>query len=146
MISWSPDPCPQLRHLSVGLPRFRGFQLRNNPDYPATAAWFAAISSRPAYQRVCSDDQTLQLLFQRMMGLSPAASTAATAASGASAADAAAAAAAAFASQDSDDDASSSSSAAADAAACTEAYDPVPYTPLTLPTNSEVCTTEGDGA
>lgn len=47
-----------------GLPKFRGFELRNNPKYPHTAAWYAAINSRPAYQKVCSDDQTLQLLFQ----------------------------------------------------------------------------------
>lgn len=59
---------PQLTTMSIvafaGLPKFRGFELRNNPKYPNTAAWFAAIAARPAYQKVCSDDQTLQLLFQ----------------------------------------------------------------------------------
>jgi hypothetical protein len=79
---------------AVGLPKFRGFDLRHNPAFPNTAAWFAAISARPAYQKVCSDDQTLQLLFQRMMGLTAGA---AAAASTSSAAAAAAAAIAAFA-------------------------------------------------
>lgn len=82
---------------AAGLPKFRSFDLRNNPAYPNTAAWFAAISSRPAYQKVCSDDQTLQLLFQRMMGMSAGAAAAAGAASANSAAAAAAAAIAAFA-------------------------------------------------
>lgn len=74
---------------AAGLPKFRGFDLRNNPDYPNTAAWFAAISARPAYQKVCSDDQTLQLLFQRMMGLSAGAAAAASAKTAAAAAAAA---------------------------------------------------------
>lgn len=80
--------------LHSGLPKFRSFNVRSSPSYPNTAAWFEAIASRPAYQKVCSDDQTLQLLFQRMMGLTPGA---AAAAGGTSAAAAAAAATAAFA-------------------------------------------------
>eukprot|EP00879_Flechtneria_rotunda_P015402 GHRR01016103.1.p2 GENE.GHRR01016103.1~~GHRR01016103.1.p2 ORF type:complete len:277 (+),score=87.48 GHRR01016103.1:1578-2408(+) len=91
------NDCPLSPALLVvllsGLPKFRGFDVRNNPKYPNSAAWFAAIASRPAYQKVCSDDQTLQLLFQRMMGLSASAA----AASRSSAASAAAAATAAFA-------------------------------------------------
>jgi hypothetical protein len=79
--------------MCAGLPKFRGFDLRNNPDFPNTAAWFAAISARPAYQKVCSDDQTLQLLFQRMMGMTAGAAAASTK----TAAAAAAAAIAAFA-------------------------------------------------
>eukprot|EP00879_Flechtneria_rotunda_P017240 GHRR01018061.1.p1 GENE.GHRR01018061.1~~GHRR01018061.1.p1 ORF type:complete len:536 (+),score=226.49 GHRR01018061.1:832-2439(+) len=82
-----------MERIGAGLPKFRGFDVRNNPKYPNSAAWFAAIASRPAYQKVCSDDQTLQLLFQRMMGLSASAA----AASRSSAASAAAAATAAFA-------------------------------------------------
>lgn len=89
--------CPPASTPPPGLPKFRGFDLRNNPSYPHTAAWFAAISARPAYQRVCSDDQTLQLLFQRMMGMSAGAAAAAGAASNKTAAAAAAAALAAFA-------------------------------------------------
>jgi uncharacterized membrane protein YphA (DoxX/SURF4 family) len=87
--------------LAAGLPKFRGFDLRSNPAYPNTAAWFAAISARPAYQKVCSDDQTLQLLFQRMMGLTAGAAAAAGSASASSAAAAAAAAMAAFSKADS---------------------------------------------
>ncbi len=41
----------------------RGVDIRAHPSFPATAAWFAAIASRPAYQKVRSDDHTLQLLF-----------------------------------------------------------------------------------
>jgi hypothetical protein len=58
------------------------------------------MAARPAYQKVCSDDQTLQLLFQRMMGLTASgagARSGAGAAANTSAAAAAAAAMAAFA-------------------------------------------------
>jgi primase-polymerase (primpol)-like protein len=103
---------------AAGLPKFRGFNVRGNPDYPNTAAWFDAIAARPSYQRVCSDDQTLQLLFQRMMGLSP---SAAAAASSSSAAAAAAAAMAAFAASPADDTAAAGSNA--DKAATQEAAD-----------------------
>jgi hypothetical protein len=77
---------------AAGLPKFRNFNIRSNPSYPNTAAWFAALAARPAYQKVSSDDQTLQLLFQRMMGLTPGAAAAATRTSAAAAAAAAAAA------------------------------------------------------
>eukprot|EP00878_Enallax_costatus_P024363 GHUV01025997.1.p1 GENE.GHUV01025997.1~~GHUV01025997.1.p1 ORF type:complete len:308 (+),score=98.65 GHUV01025997.1:768-1691(+) len=75
-----------MERLAAGLPKFRGFELRSNPKYPNTAAWFEAISARPAYQKVCSDDQTLQLLFQRMMGLSSGAAAAVSSSSAAAAA------------------------------------------------------------
>uniref|UniRef100_A0A383VDH2 GST N-terminal domain-containing protein n=1 Tax=Tetradesmus obliquus TaxID=3088 RepID=A0A383VDH2_TETOB len=81
-----------LERIGAGLPKFRNFNIRSNPAYPNTAAWFAALAERPAYQKVSSDDQTLQLLFQRMMGLTPGAAAAATRTSAAAAAAAAAAA------------------------------------------------------
>lgn len=43
---------PAMERLAANLPVMRGFELRANPDYPATAAWFAALDARPAYQRV----------------------------------------------------------------------------------------------
>lgn len=84
--------CPTAAAAAAGLPKFRNFNIRSNPAYPNTAAWFAALAERPAYQKVSSDDQTLQLLFQRMMGLTPGAAAAATRTSAAAAAAAAAAA------------------------------------------------------
>ncbi|KIZ07611.1 glutathione S-transferase [Monoraphidium neglectum] len=62
-----------MERLAAGLPKFRGLQLRNHPDFPAVAQWLAAMEARPTYQRVRSDDQTLQLLFARMMRGSTAA-------------------------------------------------------------------------
>jgi hypothetical protein len=44
-----------------GLPKFRGLNLRSHPDFPAVGKWLAAMEARPAYQRVRSDDQTLQV-------------------------------------------------------------------------------------
>ncbi|GBG00177.1 glutathione S-transferase [Raphidocelis subcapitata] len=66
-----------MERLAAGLPKFRGLQLRGNPDFPAVSAWLAAMEARPTYQRVRSDDQTLQLLFARMMRGSTAAADAA---------------------------------------------------------------------
>jgi hypothetical protein len=57
------------RSYSTGLPKFRNFNLRDNPDYPRTSAWYAAMGARPAYKKVQSDDQTLQLLFGRLIGV-----------------------------------------------------------------------------
>ena len=35
--------------------------LRGSPEFPAVSRWLAAMEARPAYQRVRSDDQTLQV-------------------------------------------------------------------------------------
>ena len=53
------DPTNTLPH--PGLPKFRGVALRDNPDFPAVSRWLAAMEARPAYQRVRSDDQTVQV-------------------------------------------------------------------------------------
>ena len=69
-----------------GLPKFRNFNLRENSEYPRTAAWYAAMASRPAYNRVRSDDQTLQLLFGRLIGVTDDRPAAAAAGDGGAAA------------------------------------------------------------
>jgi hypothetical protein len=112
-------PTPAAAAAAAGLPKFRNFNIRSNPSYPNTAAWFAALAARPAYQKVSSDDQTLQLLFQRMMGLSSGAAAAATRTSAAAAA---AAAAAAFAKTQAEVAASAASEKELQAAK-NEAYD-----------------------
>lgn len=55
---------PALERLAANLPVMRGFKLRDNADYPKTAAWFEALDARPAYQRVKSDDTTHNLVFR----------------------------------------------------------------------------------
>ncbi len=45
-------------------------QVTNNPAYPNVASWFRAMLSRPAYQKVRSDEHTLRLLFTKT-GLKP---------------------------------------------------------------------------
>src|SRR5579875_1209741 len=55
---------PGMERLAANLPVMRGFNLRNNPDYPETGAWFGALDARPAYQRVKSDDTTHNLVFR----------------------------------------------------------------------------------
>jgi hypothetical protein len=56
-----PAAAARRRPPKPGLPKFRGLQLRGNPGFPAVSAWLAAVEARPAYQRVRSDDQTLQV-------------------------------------------------------------------------------------
>jgi len=50
---------PSLERQAAGLPAFRSFQLRGSKDFPAVAAWLAAMDSRPAVRTVASDDGTL---------------------------------------------------------------------------------------
>jgi hypothetical protein len=43
---------PLHTHTHPGLPKFRGLDIRTNPAYPNTAAWYAAMATRLAYQKV----------------------------------------------------------------------------------------------
>lgn len=53
-----------MERLGANLPVMRGFDLRQHPGYPHTAAWFGALDRRPAFQRVKSDDTTHNLVFR----------------------------------------------------------------------------------
>ena len=61
---------PSLERQAAGLPAFRSFDLRGSTEFPAVAAWLAAMDSRPAVRVVASDDGTLVRLFSRVFGMS----------------------------------------------------------------------------
>lgn len=63
---------PSLERQAAGLPAFRSLHLRGSHEFPAVAAWLAAMDSRPAVGRVASDDGTLVRLFSRVFGMSGA--------------------------------------------------------------------------
>ena len=60
---------PSLERQAAGLPAFRSFDIRGSDEFPAVAAWLAAMGSRPAVRRVASDDGTLVRLFSRVFGM-----------------------------------------------------------------------------
>ena len=60
---------PALERFAANMPLGRGFNLRNNPNFPNLAAWYAAMDSRPAYQKIKSDDITHNLVFRSAAGL-----------------------------------------------------------------------------
>lgn len=60
---------PSLERLGANLPLFRDFSLRDHPQLPHLAAWYAAMNTRASYQKVKSDDATLNLVFKRIFGL-----------------------------------------------------------------------------
>ncbi|KAK9829557.1 hypothetical protein WJX72_006479 [[Myrmecia] bisecta] len=64
---------PALERFAANMPAVRGFHMRDNPDYANLAAWYKAMDLRPAYQKVKSDDTTLNLVVRKYFGLSMAA-------------------------------------------------------------------------
>ena len=46
------------------MPVVAGVELRGNPRYPKISRWYSAMDSRPAYQKVKSDDTTLNLVIR----------------------------------------------------------------------------------
>lgn len=62
---------PHLDRLAANLPVYRNYHLKGNPRFPRINAWFEAISQRSAYQRVCSDATTNNLLLRRRWGVEP---------------------------------------------------------------------------
>ena len=60
---------PLLERQAAGLPAFRGYDLRGNPEFPAITAWLKAMAARPAVARASSDDGTLVRLFSKVFGM-----------------------------------------------------------------------------
>uniref|UniRef100_A0A7S3VL85 GST N-terminal domain-containing protein n=1 Tax=Dunaliella tertiolecta TaxID=3047 RepID=A0A7S3VL85_DUNTE len=60
-----------MERLVAGLPFFRGYSLKDNPDFPRISEWVRAMNQRDAYRRVKTDDYTYKLLFSRMGSMQP---------------------------------------------------------------------------
>ncbi|KAF5833374.1 glutathione S-transferase [Dunaliella salina] len=60
-----------MERLVAGLPFFRGYSLKDNPEFPRIAEWVRAMNQRDAYRRVKTDDYTYKLLFSRMGSMQP---------------------------------------------------------------------------
>ena len=53
-----------MERFAANMPFVAGLQLRDHPRYPNITRWYSALDSRPAYQRVKSDDTTLNLVIR----------------------------------------------------------------------------------
>lgn len=53
-----------LERLAAHLPYAKGIDLRQNSQYPGIQKWFSALLELPCYQKVRSDDRSIQLLFR----------------------------------------------------------------------------------
>ena len=55
---------PSLERFAAHMPLARGLDMRNDSRYPGLSNWYKAMDSLPSYQKVKSDDQTLQMLLK----------------------------------------------------------------------------------
>jgi hypothetical protein len=53
-----------MERFAANMPVVAGLELRGNPRYPKISRWYSAMDSRPAYQKVKSDDMTLNLVIR----------------------------------------------------------------------------------
>ncbi len=53
-----------MERFAANMPVVAGVELRGNPRYPKISRWYSAMDSRPAYQKVKSDDTTLNLVIR----------------------------------------------------------------------------------
>ena len=56
--------CSAMERFAANMPVVAGVELRGNPRYPKISRWYSAMDSRPAYQKVKSDDTTLNLVIR----------------------------------------------------------------------------------
>lgn len=56
--------CSAMERFAANMPRIAGLSLKKNPRYPNIARWYAVMDRRPAYQKVKSDDTTLNLVIR----------------------------------------------------------------------------------
>ena len=49
---------PFLERMAASLPYYKGFVVRNNPEYPHVERWFTAMEARPSYRHIQSDFYT----------------------------------------------------------------------------------------
>ena len=53
-----------MERFAANMPVVAGLELRGNPRYPSINRWYSAMDSRAAYQKVKSDDTTLNLVIR----------------------------------------------------------------------------------
>ena len=53
-----------MERFAANMPVVAGLELRGNPRYPRINRWYSAMDARPAYQKVKSDDMTLNLVIR----------------------------------------------------------------------------------
>lgn len=56
--------CSAMERFAANMPRITGLDLRKNQRYPNIARWYAVMDRRPSYQKVKSDDTTLNLVIR----------------------------------------------------------------------------------
>lgn len=61
--------CSAMERFAANMPVVAGLKLRGNPRYPKISRWYSAMDSRPAYQKVKSDDTTLNLVIRKVFGI-----------------------------------------------------------------------------
>ena len=56
--------CSAMERFAANMPVVAGMQLRSHSRYPNISRWYSAMDARPAYQKVKSDDTTLNLVIR----------------------------------------------------------------------------------
>ena len=56
--------CSAMERFAANMPVVAGFELRGHSRYPNISRWYSAMDARPAYQKVKSDDTTLNLVIR----------------------------------------------------------------------------------
>lgn len=56
--------CSAMERFAANMPVVAGLELKGNPRYPNLNRWYSAMDSRAAYQKVKSDDTTLNLVIR----------------------------------------------------------------------------------
>lgn len=59
--------CSAMERFGANMPVLAGIQLRSHSRYPNISRWYSAMDTRPAYQKVKSDDTTLNLVIRSAM-------------------------------------------------------------------------------
>lgn len=61
--------CSAMERFAANMPHIVGLDLRKSPHYPNIARWYAVMDRRSAYQKVKSDDTTLNLVIRYVLAL-----------------------------------------------------------------------------
>lgn len=56
--------CSAMERFAANMPVVADFQLKGHSRYPNILRWYGAMDTRPAYQKVKSDDTTLNLVIR----------------------------------------------------------------------------------
>lgn len=62
---------PHLDRLAATLPVYRNYHIKDNSRFPNLNAWLTALNQRPAFNRVKTDAETINLLLRRLWGVEP---------------------------------------------------------------------------